>query len=130
MLNKWVGLGRICQDIELKQTPNGVNVATFSLAVNRNYNKDITDFINIVAWRQTADFVAKYFNKGDLICIEGAIQTRNYEDKQGNKRVAFEVLAEQVYFAGGKKEKSNKPAETLDIDEFEEIKDDGEPLPF
>lgn len=130
MLNRTILMGRLVVDPELKQTPNGISVATFSLAVNRNYNKDITDFLNIVAWRNTADFARKYFNKGDLICVEGAIQTRSYEDKQGNKRVAFEVVAEQVYFAGGKKEKSNKLTETLDIDDFEEIEDDGEPLPF
>lgn len=147
MLNRAVLMGRLTSDPDLRQTPNGISVATFSLAVNRNYNRDITDFINIVAWRQTADFVSKYFSKGQLVVVEGSIQTRSYEDKQGNKRVAFEVVADQVYFAESKNS-SNKssmhiPAPTeLDepakgtsfsvgnIDEYEEIETDDTDLPF
>ena len=149
MLNKVILMGRLTDDPNLKQTPNGVSVVTFSLAVNRNYNKDITDFINIVAWRQTADFVSKYFTKGQLVVVEGSIQTRSYEDKQGNKRVAFEVVAEQVYFAESKNSSSRAlndmhipaPAEIDEpakgtsfsvgnIDEYEEIETDDEDLPF
>ena len=132
MLNKVILMGRLTDDPNLKQTPNGVFVVTFSLAVNRNYNKDITDFINIVAWRQTADFVSKYFTKGQLVVVEGSIQTRSYEDKQGNKRVAFEVIAEQVYFAGNKKENvtDETSTELPNIDEYEEVDTDEEDLPF
>ncbi len=149
MLNKAVLMGRLTANPDLRQTPNGVSVATFSLAVNRNYNRDVTDFINIVAWRQTADFVSRYFTKGQLVVVEGSIQTRSYEDKQGNKRVAFEVVAEQVYFAESKNSSSRAlndmhipaPAEIDEpakgtsfsvgnIDEYEEIETDDEDLPF
>lgn len=149
MLNKVILMGRLTADPELKRTPNGVSVATFSLAVSRNYNKDITDFINIVAWRQTADFISKYFSKGQLIALEGELQTRNYEDKQGNKRTAVEVIAEQVYFAEPKNS-SNRTTNDMHIptpteinecakdtsfsvgtiDEYEEIGTDEEDLPF
>ena len=132
MLNKAVLMGRLTANPDLRQTPNGVSVATFSLAVNRNYNRDVTDFINIVAWRQTADFVSRYFTKGQLVVVEGSIQTRSYEDKQGNKRVAFEVVAEQVYFAGSKTENgiTETSTELPNIDEYEEVDTDEEDLPF
>lgn len=149
MLNKAILMGRLTANPDLRQTPNGLSVATFSLAVNRNYNRDITDFINIVAWRQTADFVSRYFTKGQLVVVEGSIQTRSYEDKQGNKRVAFEVLAEQVYFAESKNSSNrglndmhipapteiDEPAKGTsfsvgNIDEYEEIETDDEDLPF
>lgn len=147
MLNKAILMGRLTADPNLSQTPNGINVATFNLAVARNYNKDITDFINIVAWRQTAEFVSKYFKKGQLVVVEGSIQTRSYEDKQGNKRVAFEVVAEQVYFAEPKSS-SNKSDTSMskgigidepakgtsfsigNIDEYEEVETDEGDLPF
>lgn len=149
MLNKAILMGRLTANPDLRQTPNGIAVATFSLAVNRNYNRDITDFINIVAWRQTADFVSKWFTKGQLVVVEGSIQTRSYEDKQGNKRVAFEVVADQVYFAESKNSSSrtandthipppmdiNEPVKGTsfsvgNIDEYEEIETDDEDLPF
>lgn len=96
--------GRITADVELKTTPNGVSVCTFSIAVDRGYGENKqTDFINIVAWRQTAEFVAKYFSKGSMIGIEGSIQTRKYQDKNGNTRTAFEVVANNVQFIEGKK---------------------------
>lgn len=144
MLNKVILMGRLTAEPKLSQTPNGVNVATFSLAVERQYNKGITDFINIVAWRQTADFVSKYFKKGQLVAIEGNLQTRSYEDKQGNKRYAVEVVAEQVFFAGSKgnatdrlegltpppspKEHTNTP---INVDDYESIDDvNDEELPY
>lgn len=140
MLNKAILMGRLTSDLELKQTPNGVSVCAFSIAVNRNYNRDITDFINIVTWRSTAEFVSKYFKKGQLLALEGTIQTRNYEDKQGNKRTAFEVVANQVYFAESKNSsspfsppKTDEPPKGAnfsidDFEDFEEIDDDE--LPF
>ena len=98
-------MGRLTADPELKQTYNGVAVLSFCIAVDRPYSKDgnqQADFINIVAWRQTAEFVSKYFSKGQMIALEGCIQTRPYEDKNGNNRIAFEVIARRVCFCGGK----------------------------
>lgn len=98
-------MGRMVADPELKQTPSGVSVATFRLAVERNYqpkdsNERLCDFISCVAWRQTGEFITRYFSKGSMIAIEGSIQTRQYQDKNGNKRTAVEVIADQAYFAG------------------------------
>lgn len=120
--------GRICNDVELKTTPSGVSVCTFSLAVDRGYGENKqTDFINIVAWRSTAEFISKYFKKGSLIGIEGSIQTRKYTDKNGNSRTAFEVIANNTQFVEGKKtEDAVMPQRT---DEFAEV-DISEDLPF
>lgn len=101
MFNLVVLTGRLTADPELKTTPSGVSVTSFSIAVERPYKKGEereADFINIVAWRQTAEFVTHYFTKGSLIGIEGSIQTRRYEDKNGNNRTAFEVVANNVQF--------------------------------
>lgn len=101
MFNLVVLTGRLAADPELKTTPSGVSVTSFSIAVSRPYRKDKeqeTDFINIVAWRQTAEFITHYFTKGSLIGIEGSIQTRKYQDKNGNNRTAFEVVANNVDF--------------------------------
>ena len=105
MLNSVILMGRMVADPELKQTPNGVSVAVFRLAVDRNYQdkesgQRQTDFINCVAWRQTGEFISRYFSKGSMIAIEGSIQTRQYQDKSGNKRTAVEVIVDQAYFAG------------------------------
>ena len=130
MLNRAILMGRLTRDPELKQTPNNVSVATFSLAVDRNYQSDKdnkqTDFINIVAWRHTAEFVSKYFTKGQLVAVEGSIQTRSYQDKDGNNRTVFEVVADQVYFAekkqnGNASEKQEEPQENFDVNDFEEF---------
>jgi len=107
-LNVAVLLGRLCADPELRQTPNGVSVTTFTLAVDRSYTpkgkEKQTDFISVVAWRGTADFCAKYFTKGQLIAVQGSIQTRKYTDRDGNKRTAFEVVADNVHFAEPKRD--------------------------
>lgn len=98
--------GRLTSDPELKTTQSNVSVTSFCIAVQRRYKsgeEPITDFINIVAWRNTAEFVAKYFKKGNMIGIEGSIQTRKYTDKDGNSRVAFEVLAGNVQFVESKR---------------------------
>ena len=104
-LNKVILAGRLTADPELKATPNGISVCSFSVAVDRRYSKDNkqTDFINVVAWRSTAEFITKYFSKGNSICVCGSIQTRNYTDKNGNKRTAVEVVAEEATFCEGKK---------------------------
>lgn len=105
MLNTVVLMGRLVADPELRTTQSGLSVTSFRVAVDRPHSRDKeTDFISIVAWRQTAEFVCKYFTKGQMIALQGSIQTRSYEDKQGNKRTAVEVLADKVSFCGGKQE--------------------------
>ena len=105
-INNVTLMGNITNDIELKQTPSGKSVASFTVAVNRKYkNEDgttSTNFINCVAWRKTAEFVAQYFKKGKAIALVGEIQTRSYTDNQGNKRYVTEVVVNEVSFAGGK----------------------------
>ena len=100
-------MGRLTDNPDYRQTPTGASVASFRLAVERNYQKSgeerKADFINIVAWRNTADFVNRYFVKGQLVAVEGSLQTRDYTDNQGNKRYVTEVIADQVYFAEGKR---------------------------
>ena len=99
MLNRIFLMGRLVADPELRQTPNGISVATFRIAVDRNYQNKAsgerqTDFISCVAWRQTGEFISRYFSKGRMICVEGSLQSRNYEDKSGQKRTAYEVVAD------------------------------------
>lgn len=129
--NKAIIIGRTTKDIELKQTQSGKSVCSFSVAVDRRYDRDKTDFLNVVAWDKTAEFVNKYFHKGDQIGIDGRVETRSYEDKNGNKRTAVEIIAESVFFIGGKATASddNKPAESNPA-AFEEVLDEGEDLPF
>ena len=103
-LNKAIIAGRLTADPELKTTPSGLSVTSFTVAVDRRFGKEKqTDFINCVAWRSTAEFITKYFSKGNSICVCGSIQTRNYTDKNGNKRTAVEVVAEEATFCEGKK---------------------------
>lgn len=105
MYNKAILIGRMTADPELKQTQSGIYVVAFSIAVDRKYTSGgerKADFLNITAWRNSAEFVCKYFHKGEPIGIEGSIQTRNYEDKNGNKRTVTEIVADNVFFVGGK----------------------------
>ena len=88
--------GRLCADVELRQTKDGVSVATFTVAVSRPRVKDTTDFFNCVAWRSSAEFLSRYTHKGDMLAIVGMLTTRKYEDKEGNKRVAYEVVCDRV----------------------------------
>ena len=108
MINNVVLMGRLTAVPELKTTQSGISTVRFSIAVERRYNKQgeerQTDFVDCVAWRQTAEFVSKYFNKGSMIAVIGSIQTRNYEDKNGNKRKAVEVQVDNVSFCGSKGE--------------------------
>ena len=102
MLNVVVLTGRLTADPELKTTTSGTAVCSFSIAVDRRFRSGEerqADFINIVTWRTTAEFVSKYFKKGQMIAIEGSIQTRRYQDKEGKNRTAFEVVASNVQFA-------------------------------
>ncbi len=116
MLNKAIIMGRLTRDPEIKKTQSGLSVCSFSVAVDRDIvdkstNQRETDFINVTAWRTTADFVGKYFTKGSLIVVEGRIQVRNYTDKDNNKRTATEIVANSVYF-GGSKKKDGDSADT------------------
>lgn len=142
MLNCVTLMGRLVADPELRTTTSGKTVATFRIAVDRSFVKQgeerKADFITIVAWENTANFVCRYFSKGSMIAIQGRIQTRSYEDNNGNKRTAFEVLANEVSFCGSKNESSSSnnsssspatPAYSPAPDDFEEIVDD-EDLPF
>ena len=144
-LNKVILIGHITADPELKQTTSGVSVCSFSIGVNRRYSKaeqvqQSVDFINIVTWRQQAEFVSRYFKKGSSIVICGSIQTRNWTDTNGQKRYATEVVADEVSFGGNKEsstEAKNEPsaqpyipsAYTSNSQNFEEIAGD-ETLPF
>ena len=136
MLNIAVIMGRLTADPELRTTPNGVSVTSFSVAVNRNYQKagaeQQTDFINCVAWRQTAEFISKYFYKGSMIAINGSIQQRSYTDKDGNKRTAFEIVVDNANFCGSKNESNSNTSDDVDIevsDDFDEF-DMSEDVPF
>lgn len=152
MLNIVAIMGRLVADPELRTTPAGVNVCQFRIACDRNFARQgkqrQADFVDIVAWRAQADFVCKYFSKGSLIAINGRIQTRNYQDKNGNNRTAFAVVAENINFGGSKGTSSAKvddggeaaprseawpkadpPANYGGVDDFAVI-DDNDDLPF
>lgn len=106
MMNVICVMGRLVADPELRKTPNGISTTTFTIACDRNFVKAgserQTDFLDIVAWRQTAEFACKYFRKGQLIGVNGSLQTRTYEDKNGQKRKVFEIVADNLHFADSK----------------------------
>jgi len=151
MLNHIVLMGRLTKDPELRHTQSGIAVASFTLAVQRDYGsreEKQTDFIDIVAWRTTGEFVSKYFVKGQLVVVSGSLQIREWTDKEGGKRKTAEVVADNVYFAEGKRNREAAPygggdetygggysgggygksAPDIEAD-FKEVADDGE-LPF
>ena len=111
MLNKVVIMGRFTKDPELRRTGSGTAVTSFSLACDRDFKSQSgdkeTDFIEVVVWRNTAEFVSKYFSKGRMAVVEGRLQIRDWTDKSGNKRTTAEVVAENVYFADSKRSESN-----------------------
>lgn len=136
--NKVVLIGNLTADPELKATQSGISVCSFSIAVNRPKSKDgdqKCDFINIQAWRQTAEFVCKFFKKGKPILVCGQLQTRSWTDNQGNKRIATEVVADEVSFVGNNESTEPKPqpympsAYQTSQPQFEEVTND-EGLPF
>ncbi len=136
-MNKVELLGRLTRDPELRTTSNGISVLSFSIAVDRRFkNKDgekEVDFINCVAWRQTAEFISKYFTKGKMIAVCGTLQTRTWEEQDGKKRYAMDVLVEEAYFAGSSNDAKPKPQSTMeDIPEGFAPYDDGseDDLPF
>ena len=114
MLNCCVIMGRLTADPELRTTANNLSVTTFTVAVDRGYarpgEEKQTDFIPVTAWKTTADFVTKYFRKGSMIAVQGALQTRKYDDNNGNKRTAFEIVASNVSFCGSKAESAAAPS--------------------
>ena len=142
MLNSVCLMGRLAADPELKTTQNGVSVTSFRIAVDRTFQSKgqerQTDWVDVVAWRNTAEFVTRYFRKGSMIAVQGSIQTRSYTDRDGNKRTAFEVVADNVFFGESKRSSDGAPARGAppDIrrdtpaDDFDEITGDSDPLPF
>lgn len=132
MLNIVALQGRLTADPELKTTPNGVSVTTFSIAVDRNYqttSERQADFINIIAWRQTAEFITKYFSKGKMIIIDGALQSRKYTTKNGENRTVIEVVANGVQFAGDRAKTDESENNAVSTEDFTEVDNDGD-LPF
>lgn len=158
MYNRAIVVGRLTADPELRQTPNGISVTSFSIAVDRPFTprggERQTDFLDIVAWRQTAEFICRYFSKGRPILIEGSIQVRQFTDKQGNNRRAWEIVTDNAHFvesknpaaSGGNSDfapppeppslnyqpAANAPAPAYssgNVEDFAEIDDDGD-LPF
>ncbi len=130
-------MGRLTFDPELRSTPSGKSVVSFSVAVSRQFDKEKTDFIDCTAWSKTADFISKYFRKGDMIALTGRLETSTFTDKNGSSRKSYSVTADNVSFCGSKQDNApgtyNQPAPTYaaaDNLDFEEIIDDDDDLPF
>ncbi len=117
-LNIITVMGRITKDIELRRTNNGTSVASFTVAVDRDFDKGKTDFIECVAWKNTAEFAAKYFGKGSKVVLTGSLQMRDWEDKNGSKRRNAEIIVGSMYFADSKKAESNGFTEIEDDEDF------------
>ena len=141
MLNKVVLMGRLTKDPELRRTGSGTAVTSFSLACDRDFKSQSgdkeTDFIEVVSWKNTAEFVSKYFSKGRMAVVEGRLQIRDWTDKAGNKRTTAEVVADNVYFADSKRSESNEnQKENFNAlsgrlnDDFVPISEEGGEIPF
>ena len=133
MLNRIILMGRLTRDPELRQTQSGASVANFSLAVDRDFKdkqtgEKTTDFIDIVAWRSSAEFVSRFFTKGRMAVVEGRLQIRDWKDKDGNNRRSAEVVADHVYFGDSKRSESDTPPASGDFREIPE--DEKGELPF
>ena len=138
MLNRVILMGRLTNEPDYRQTQSGTEYARFSLAVERDYSgqgkERETDFLDILAWRGTASFVSKYFHKGQLVAVQGRIQTGSYTDKDGNKRKSWDIVADQVYFAESKRDSGGRDVNVERDDEpsaggdFVPVADDD--LPF
>lgn len=146
MLNSVIMMGRLTGDPELRQTPAGVNVSSFTIAVERSFAKQgterQTDFFDVVAWRGQADFVSRFFHKGQMIAVQGRMETRTYDDRNGVRRKAYTIVADSLHFADSKRD-SNAPAPAYDNDsqipaafdnasenDFREIEAVDDDLPF
>ena len=126
MLNCITLQGRLTKDVELKTTPNDVMVGRFTLAVDRDFPKG-TDFVNCVAWRKSAEFVSKWFHRGDMAVVQGRLQSRQWEDRDGKKRTEWEVQVDSIHFCGKKSESNN----TFDVNAFTDLgESDEDDLPF
>ena len=141
MLNKIILMGRLTHDPELRRTQSGTAVTSFSIACDRDYKSQDgekeTDFIDIVAWRSTAEFVSKYFTKGRMAVVEGRLQIRGWTDKEGNKRRSAEVIADNVYFGDSRPREDQEPSSTSGggslpegFDPFAELGEESGELPF
>lgn len=143
MINSVVIMGRLTYEPELRSTQSGVSVVRITIACERSYQKSNderkADFIDVTAWRQTAEFISRYFHKGSMIAVQGSIQTDTYTDRDGNKRKSFQIVANNVSFCGSKAESGvntehgEQPASgysSADNSDFEEIVDDDDDLPF
>ena len=138
MLNHIVIMGRLTRDPELRRTGSGIAVASFTVAVDRDFGsrdggEKETDFIDCVAWRQTGEFVSKYFTKGRMIVVSGRLQIRSWTDKEGNKRRSAEVVADNCYFGDSKKDSAPNPVEdgvSVPASDYSVSTDDDAELPF
>ena len=134
MLNKIFIMGRLTRDPELRRTQNGTAVTSFSVAVDRDFKsresgEKATDFIDVVAWRQTAEFVCQYFTKGRMAVVEGRLQIRDWKDKDGNNRRSAEVVADNIYFGDSKRDGQNAAAAAPASSEFKPLPSTT-PVPF
>lgn len=125
MLNTITIMGRLTKVPELRYTQSNTPVTSFTVACDRDFGDKQTDFIDCVAWRQTAEFVEKYFTKGSMAVVTGRLQSRQWQDKNGNNRTSWEVLADHVYFGESKKAEAPAAPKFVEVDD-----DDGEVLPF
>ena len=130
-------IGRLTKEVELRRTQSGKAVATYSLAVKRPRSKEDTDFINCVTWEKAAEYLSQYGHKGDVVAVNGSLQSRKWEDKNGNKRTEWEVVTDSVELLSGKKEEGNAPAQNSSYaqpsysqQKFQEINIPDAQLPF
>lgn len=140
MLNSVIMMGRLTADPELRQTPQGVNVCSFTIAVERSFAKQgeerQTDFFDVVAWRSGADFVSRFFTKGQMIAVQGRMETRTYDDKNGVRRKAYTIVAESLNFCGGKSEQGQTNTTAPDIpytepqNDYQSMDEVDDDLPF
>lgn len=135
MLNRVTIAGRMARDPELRHTNSGTAVTSFTLAVDRDFKgtncEKITDWIDCVAWKGSAEFVARYFQKGAIAIVDGRLQVRDWTDNNGNKRRTYEVIADTVHFGGGKREDNGQSYNAPESEpQFDELDDDLPPLPF
>lgn len=132
MLNHITLMGRLVRDPELRTTQSGVSVCSFTIAVDRDFSgkgeEKLTDFVDVVAWRNTADFVSKYFSKGRMAIVDGSLQSRKWQDKEGNNRVSWEVLANNIYFGDSKRNDNGQQTQTAQS--FTDVAEENGELPF
>lgn len=130
MLNKIIVQGRLVREPEMRRTGNGTAVTSFTIACGRDFGDGETDFLDCVAWKNTAEFVSKYFSKGRMAVVSGKLQIREWTDKDGNKRRSAEIVARDIYFGDSKKSEETANKNNYGVGEFAPIVDDNEPLPF